>query len=107
MPGAFDQNSHYPLVHLVWNDHWSEDAWMDIDDAANKAPHNEIHSVGWLVKEDEIRYLICNNIADDKTGCMFMCILKGTVVKFEILANGSDHIFPANDNLVLHPLNTT
>ena len=89
--GAFNQKSHYPLVHIVWTDHWSYDSWIDIDDAIKKAPFNVIHSIGWLVVEDDDRYLICNNISEDKQGCLFMCILKGTVTKFEILANGADH----------------
>lgn len=86
--GAFDALTHYPLVRITWEDHWSEDGWEDIDAVVAKPGHNSIVSIGWMVHEDASRYLICNNIAEDKTGCMYMCILKGTVTNFEVLANG-------------------
>lgn len=90
--GAFDNVTHYPLVHVVWVDHWSEDAWIDIDDLVNKPALTDIHTVGWLLKEDDDRYLITGVIGDDKTCCCSICILKGNVKKFEVLANGRDHI---------------
>ena len=103
MVGAFDAVKHYPLVHIVWLDHWSEDGWMGVEDACNKPIHSDIHSIGWLLKEDEHRYLICNNIADDGTGCMYMCILKGTVTKFEVLANGKEITIDAKRKAVPSP----
>ena len=46
-----------PLVICIWQDHVSNDSWLDKEDAGNERLP-EIRSVGWLIKETEEAYYL-------------------------------------------------
>lgn len=74
---------NYPLVYIQWDDHVSDDAWLNGGEEAAKATQAQsVHSIGWLVHEDDKSYVIAQNIADDDMMTMVMRIMKGTVNAF-------------------------
>lgn len=88
MSAGLTHQTHYPLVHIVWYDHSSEDGWMEIEQAVRKWHEKAltVDSIGWLVDEDDKSYTIVNNIGRDGQGCMYMHILKGTVASFVVVS---------------------
>ena len=76
----------FPLVVIVWHDHQSHDQWSSHDAAVKALQHSVIHSVGWLIHEDDLSYAIIQNV--DRVSdlmCMQMRFYKGTVVSFQTI----------------------
>jgi hypothetical protein len=78
---------HYPLILIVWDDHTSLDDWVDLKDMDEMLRKATIHSIGWLIKEDDVSYTIAAGI-ELETGCTtsLQYILKGTVVSKKVMA---------------------
>jgi hypothetical protein len=54
-------------VLVVWFDAVSEDSWQDLDDAKRLELHT-IHSLGFLVSEDEKKIIIAASWDRDRDG---------------------------------------
>ena len=73
----------YPLVAIEWYDHSGDGGWVD-EKELEKLPILA-KTVGWLIKEDDIRYHVMNTITNDDGHGGNSEILKGTVVRAKIL----------------------
>tara|TARA_R100001082_G_scaffold11852_1_gene6373 strand:+ start:672 stop:932 length:261 start_codon:yes stop_codon:yes gene_type:complete len=73
----------YPLVVIEWYDHAGEGGWVDIKDLDSTPILAK--TVGWLIKEDELRYHVMNTLTDDDGQGGNSEILKGTVKSAKIL----------------------
>jgi hypothetical protein len=73
----------YPLVLIHWYDHAGEGGWVEEKDLDE--PPIVAKTVGWLVKEDKLRYHVMNTLTDDHGKGGNSEILKGTVIKAKII----------------------
>jgi hypothetical protein len=72
----------HPLVLVTWVDHSSDDQWHgSIEEQIKRFDSGgPVHSVGWLIHEDEKRLLLCQNVSPaDGHYCMTMEIFKGLI----------------------------
>lgn len=75
----------HPLVLIEWEDHFSEDRWECLEEAAADPASGTVRTVGWLIGETEDRYAVIQNMGIDGQVSMRMTILKGTVKGFKVL----------------------
>jgi len=79
-------------VLVTWQDAVSVDAWEDISKAKETNLHT-IHTLGFLIHEDEDRYLIAHNIDLDGDACsQHIAIPKTWIIEFKdilLLSNRS------------------
>ena len=73
----------YPLVLIHWYDHAGDGGWVETKDL--EEPPITAKTVGWLVKEDDLRYHIMDTLTDDQGKGGHSEILKGTVIKAKVL----------------------
>jgi len=73
----------YPLVVIEWYDHSGDGGWVEEKDL--DALPIIAKTVGWLFKEDKLRYHVMNTITNDNGQGGNSEILKGTVVSAKIL----------------------
>ena len=78
---------HFPMVGIEWHDHQSNDEWQSHANACKALPHHVVHTVGWLIDEDDVSYLVVMNIDPvSDLMSMMMRIYKGTFTKYKVLA---------------------
>tara|TARA_R100000306_G_C4332660_1_gene121053 strand:+ start:410 stop:670 length:261 start_codon:yes stop_codon:yes gene_type:complete len=77
------QFNKYPLVVIEWYDHSGDAGWIELKDL--EKPPILAKTVGWLIKEDDIRYHVMNTITNDGGQGGNSEILKGAVVRTKIL----------------------
>ena len=71
-----------PLVVIQWNDHNSDDDWVNHKEAKERATPMIMSSVGWLVNETDEIYQIASTFSHaDNNLSMMMNIVKSAVVK--------------------------
>ena len=73
----------YPLVVIEWYDHAGEGGWVEMKDLEEEPILAK--TVGWLVKEDKLRYHVMNTLTNDYGQGGNSEILKGTVKSAKIL----------------------
>lgn len=73
----------YPLVLIEWYDHAGEGGWVEMKDLEEEPILAK--TVGWLVKEDKLRYHVMNTLTNDNGQGGNSEILKGTVKSSKIL----------------------
>lgn len=54
-------------IHVVWHDAVSEDAWQELPQAKELRPH-DIHTLGYLIEEDDQRIVIALNLDIEREG---------------------------------------
>jgi hypothetical protein len=83
--------SDFPLIVLEWDDHQTscaEDWFSDKESAVAHFGSMTVHSVGWLIHEDDKSYLLTSMIAvDDGRMAMLVQILKSTVISKKVLCS--------------------
>ena len=57
----------HPLLHVIWEDHASQDAWTDFD-SIDMTPAL-VHTVGVLLKEDRRLLALAANIRHNTEKC--------------------------------------
>jgi len=64
------KSRRYPLVYIVWLDHWSETDtnWADIAGMDDDPQPQEVHSVGWVVSENAKCVRLVPNFGGDPSG---------------------------------------
>lgn len=67
----------YPMEYVVWDDHYSRDDWTHIADHDNK--YMEVHSIGWLIKEDDKCLTLALNLGRDDIVSCAMVIIKANI----------------------------
>ena len=77
------QFNKYPLVVIEWYDHSGDAGWIELKDLEN--PPILAKTVGWLIKEDDLRYHVMNTLTNDNGQGGNSEILKGAVVRAKIL----------------------
>ena len=73
----------YPLVVIEWYDHAGEGGWVDMKDLEEDPILAK--TVGWLVKEDKLRYHVMNTLTNDDGQGGNSEIIKGTVKSAKVL----------------------
>lgn len=68
----------YRLVYVEWHDHWSEDAWTNVEKFDISKPML-CKSIGWLVKEDDRSISVAGSCANDDDAAQIMVILKSCI----------------------------
>ena len=57
----------HPLLHVIWEDHASQDAWDDFD-SADMTPAL-VHTIGWKIAEDARLLCVAANIRHNAEKC--------------------------------------
>ena len=73
----------YPLVVIEWYDHSGDGGWVE-EKELEKLPVLE-KTVGWFIKEVDIRYHVMNTITNEDRQGGNSEILKGTVTSAKFL----------------------
>ena len=77
----------YDLVHLTWRDAAGNNSWHSLEEAKAAAPVN-IHTVGWLVKEDKRTVTIVGSYCRDGGVHNRDTIPKANITSKRILVRG-------------------
>lgn len=75
----------YPIEYVVWDDHYSIDAWKDISEHDNNSM--QVTSVGFLIKEDDKAITLCLNLGEDDEVSAAMIIIKAQIVQRKRIKN--------------------
>jgi hypothetical protein len=57
----------HPLVHVIWEDHASLDAWSTFDDI--DITPALVHTVGWVIKETRTLLVVASNMRHNAERC--------------------------------------
>ena len=55
-------------ILITWQDAVSEDSWEELSEAINTELHT-IYTLGFLIYEDETRYVVAHNFDIDRDAC--------------------------------------
>jgi hypothetical protein len=76
------------ILELTWIDAESDDAWRDIDEHKS-SDLARIHTIGWLLSEDERMIRLAQNIdATNGKASMVMTIPKAWIVSRKVVKRG-------------------
>jgi hypothetical protein len=67
----------FPVEMVIWDDHYSKDAWSEIVEHDNKAMR--VTSIGFLIKEDDKAITLALNLGANDTVSCAMTILKTAI----------------------------
>lgn len=67
-----------PLVHVVWADAYSTDAWTRLTELGTDV--SVCHSVGFLVSRSAKSIVVAGTVSEDGEACCVMHIPKGMVM---------------------------
>jgi hypothetical protein len=71
-----------PLVEVVWGDAWGEaDDEVSLDDVASTHTPTIMHTVGWLVHQDEIGVSIFNEKYDSRPSYRGRTFILASMIK--------------------------
>ncbi len=69
-----------PLVIVEWQDAWTNELGVTVDDVGATHKPMAVHTIGWLLKEDEIGVSLANEHFDDGSYRGRTFILRSMVV---------------------------
>lgn len=85
----------YPIECVTWEDHYSQDDWIELEKFDNKAA--TVVSVGYLVKEDDIALTLALNVCDGtEVSCAMTIIKKCVLARKRIKDVSAARVKPAN-----------
>ena len=70
----------YPLIKVVWADHWVDQGDFDLDDIKEKAKPYYGEYAGYLVVENKQMLVLCSNIWENGQQSDPMYIMKRCIV---------------------------
>lgn len=75
--------ANLPLVIVEWNDAWTNEMGVTVEDVRASHKPMVVHTIGWLLLDDEIGVSLANEHFDDGSYRGRTFILRSMVVKVE------------------------
>lgn len=79
--GPDDKIEDTTIIYIRWKDHYGKDQWTHWKEFQESEPYILIHTVGYLIGEDDESYKIASNISEEGYVNATTVVLKSCVVE--------------------------
>ena len=78
MPRSLDK---HPLLHVIWEDHASQDAWTEFE-GADMTPCL-VHTIGIKIKEDKRMLVLASNVRHNTEKCFGLTFIIKSCIRHQ------------------------